>query len=235
MIPIRAFSIANAAVSVAPLKWIVERLASRYPRVLFLGPGDRRQIALTIDDCPDPATTPQILEVLRRYDARATFFIITEQVSGAEALLDQIVAEGHELGNHLTRDESSISLTPNEFERELDRSHEVLLRYAHRLSWFRPGGGRFNDSMLDAVEAHGYRCALGSLYPFDAHIPSSRFASWVLTRGAGAGTVAVLHDRGARGARTVTTLSHVLPRWKASSFEVVTLSQLVRASDEVDR
>lgn len=211
------------------MRWILKRIAMRYPRVLFSGPTDRSQIALTIDDSPDAITTPQILDVLRRHHAHATFFIITDRVHGLEALLERIVAEGHELGNHLTRDQPSTALGSDEFERELNRSHETLSRHTEQLAWFRPGGGRFNDSILDAVEGRGYRCALGSLYPFDPQIPSSRFAAWVLLRGAAAGAVAVLHDGGRRGTRTVATLTRVLPEWKDRGFAVVTLSELVGA------
>ncbi len=208
-------------------RWIVQRLAERSPDVLYFVETDRPVVALTIDDGPDPATTPRILDVLKQHHARATFFIITDRVAGNEALLARIVAEGHELGNHLTRDEASIQLPPQEFERKLLMAHAILSRYAQP-RWFRPGSGRFNDAMLGTLRRHGYACALGSVYPFDAAIPSSGFASRYILWTADPGAIIVLHDVGSRGRRTAATLQAILPELRVKGFEVVTLSMLAR-------
>ena len=58
----------------AKLLWLVKRIASRHPEVLYFADTRDSVLALTIDDSPDSATTPQLLEVLREYDVHATFF-----------------------------------------------------------------------------------------------------------------------------------------------------------------
>jgi peptidoglycan/xylan/chitin deacetylase (PgdA/CDA1 family) len=60
----------------------------------------RREVWLTIDDGPDPASTPQLLELLKRHGAKATFFVVGEQVRRHPDLARQIVAEGHSVANH---------------------------------------------------------------------------------------------------------------------------------------
>jgi peptidoglycan/xylan/chitin deacetylase (PgdA/CDA1 family) len=67
-----------------------------------------KAVALTLDDGPDAATTPAILDLLRQHGARATFLLITSRVPGNEELVRRMLAEGHEIGNHMPRDEPSI-------------------------------------------------------------------------------------------------------------------------------
>jgi peptidoglycan-N-acetylglucosamine deacetylase len=209
----------------ATVQWQVRRLAKDNPRVLYSVETSTRALALTIDDGPDPVTTPAILDLLERNGAHATFFIITGRVPGNEELLRRMVAEGHEIGNHLTRDEPSIKLAPEEFERQLLDSHELLSEFA-AVRWFRPGSGRYNARMLATIERHGYRCALGSNYPFDPHIRWSWFSRRFILSNAQPGSIVILHDWTSKGRRTVKTLSRLLPQLRERGFDIVTLTEL---------
>jgi peptidoglycan/xylan/chitin deacetylase (PgdA/CDA1 family) len=200
-------------------------LGGRDPRVFYSAEVSERAVALTIDDAPDRSATPGILAVLAEHGARATFFVIADQIPGNEQLLERIVAEGHELGNHMTRDETSVELAPDQFERELLRAEAMLAPFGAS-RWFRPGSGFYNDRMLTILDRHGYRCALGLVYPMDAQLPWSGIAaSWVRWR-TKPGAVIILHDRGERGRRTAETLSEVLPALRDKGYRVVTLSEL---------
>jgi len=186
-------------------------------------------IALTLDDGPHPETTPALLEILRQHGARATFFLISSRIPGNEALIQQIVDEGHELGNHGTHDEPSIQLDAAVFESKLVEARDALTPYAP-VRWFRPGSGYYDGTMLDILDRHGLRCALGSVYPLDAQLPWSWSARlWIRWR-ARPGGVIILHDGGKRGARTALTLSSVLPALEERGLGVVTLSELAIAA-----
>jgi peptidoglycan/xylan/chitin deacetylase (PgdA/CDA1 family) len=208
-------------------RWIVPRIAARSPGCLYTVPTRERAVALTLDDGPDAAHTPEVLEVLRANEARATFFLISGHVPGHEALVASVVAAGHELGNHLTRDERSIRLPPEAFEGAVREAGAVLGRFA-RVRWLRPGGGFYDAAMLRTIGQAGYECALGSLYPYDAHLPSVRVAAAYVLANARPGSVIVLHEGGARGQRTAETLRRVLPALRARGYRVVTLSELDR-------
>lgn len=121
----------------------------------------RSRVALTIDDGPCPDTTPRLLTVLARHDARATFFLIGERSMRHPELVAGIAAAGHELGNHLMRDEPSVLLGHAEFERQLHAVHGLLSAFGDVTS-FRPGSGWFTPAMLRSAASLGYRCALGS-------------------------------------------------------------------------
>lgn len=68
--------------------------------VISNGSVDRPAVALTFDDGPDPDTTPALLELLERLDVTATFFVVGRRVATHPALVKQIMAQGHAIGNH---------------------------------------------------------------------------------------------------------------------------------------
>lgn len=186
---------------------------------------DQRAVALTVDDGPDPHTTPAILDLLAEHQARATFFVITGRIPGNEPLLQRMVDEGHELGNHLTSEEPSIRLGGDGFARELGIADSALAQF-DEVRWVRPGSGWFNQEMLSAAKQQGYQLALGSIYPFDATIPSPWFAAEFILWRARPGAVIVLHDHRGRGERTASTLQRVLPELISRGYSIVTLSEL---------
>ena len=79
-----------------PAKW----LRWLYPNALWRMDKNDHSVYLTFDDGPIPESTPFILETLRRYNAKATFFMVGENVLRSHDLYNQIVAEGHQVGNH---------------------------------------------------------------------------------------------------------------------------------------
>jgi peptidoglycan/xylan/chitin deacetylase (PgdA/CDA1 family) len=197
----------------------------RDARVLYSVDLDERVVALTIDDGPDPATTPAILDVLRDHGARATFFVVGERIAGNEALLHRMVREGHEVANHMLRDRPSIELDPQTFEAALLQTRDALRPYP-ATRWFRPASGYYDDAMLDILDTHGLQCVLGNVYPLDAHIGWSWLhRTWIRWR-ARAGSITILHDGGRRGKRTTRTLAGVLPHLAKKGYRVVTLTEL---------
>jgi peptidoglycan/xylan/chitin deacetylase (PgdA/CDA1 family) len=92
--------------------------------------------------------------------------------------------------------------------------------------WLRPASGWYDDTMLDTIEREGYRCALGSVYPYDAHQSSARFSAAYVSSNVRPGAVVVLHDGPDRGRRTAEVLRRVVPPLRARGYHVVTLTEL---------
>jgi len=222
--------VAALVVWTAP-RWLVATIAKRAPGCLYNVHTDERVVALTLDDGPATAT-PQILRVLRENDARATFFLISTHVPGREATVNAILGQGHEIGNHLTRDEPSIRLSSEAFDAAVTQAGAVLRQFAP-VEWLRPGSGWYTPRMVATIERAGYRCALGSIYPFDALVPSSTFASAFILANVQPGAVIVLHDGPVRGHRTAKTLRRVLPVLRTRGYRVVSLTTLVRLDSDV--
>lgn len=203
-------------------------LSRIHPGCLYQVRTEARLVALTLDDGPDSVSTSRILDELRRHDARATFFLISSRVLGQEQLVQRILREGHEVGNHFTKDRPSIWLDPQEFEADLMEAHRALSRWAEP-GWARPASGWYTQKMVDVMRRHGYRCALGSVYPFDVLVPWVSWASSYILRNVRPGAIIVLHDGGSRGLRTAETLGRVLPELRRRGLKVVSLSRLVGA------
>jgi peptidoglycan/xylan/chitin deacetylase (PgdA/CDA1 family) len=221
-----AAALGTGALLSGPPAWLLDWLATLHQGCLYrVSRLQAPVVALTLDDGPDSGTTPLILAELQRHGARATFFLIAGRVQGREQLVHQLVAAGHELGNHFTEDRPSIRLSVSDFARDLEEAHRVLAAYGP-VHWARPGSGWYSQAMIATMARHGYRCALGSVYPYDAAIPSATFSSWHILRNVRPGAIVVLHDGGARGRRTARVLQTVLPELRRRGFRVVTLSEL---------
>jgi peptidoglycan-N-acetylglucosamine deacetylase len=217
---------AGAIVWTAP-DWLLNAITEQYPGCLYRVPTRQRVLALTLDDGPDSISTPAILAELRKHGARATFFLISGRMPGQEPLVRSIVAAGHELGNHFSHQRPSIQLSPEEFEEDLLRAHRVLTPFTQPV-WARPASGWYTQQMVHVMRRHGYRCVLGSVYPFDATIPSVSWATRYILYNARPGAIVVLHDGGRRGRRTAQVLAIVLPELRKRGYQVVSLHDLLR-------
>ncbi len=228
-------------------RWLLSLAARLMPGALYavdlapaptsdLAPADKtnKTIALTIDDGPS-LVTADILAVLAKHNAKATFFNISGNISHHADIVQQTVGSNHELGNHLTADAPSIRLSPAAFERDLliaDRALSSFLQPTDsplrtRLHWLRPGMGFYNRTMVNIAQQYGYQLVLGSVFPYDTHIPSSRFASAFILDTVRPGDIIVLHDGPGRGKRTAQTLDKVLPALQAKGYSVTTVTELM--------
>lgn len=160
--------------------------------------GEPEGVALTFDDGPDPEFTPQILDVLRRRDARATFFLVGEQADRHPELVRRIAAEGHAIGNHTYSHVHCRELEPPALIRQIERTDAALERalgdLPKGLPPFRPPFGEL--SVLQAL----YLAAAGRTVVFwnrDARDYCGASASDIAAIGSKltSGDVVLLHDR----------------------------------------
>ncbi len=209
-------------------KPLVYRLAYHSPDVLYFIKTEEKRIALTIDDSPNPVLTPRILDVLSEYQVPATFFLIGGQVEQNEEIVRRIVRNGHEIGNHHMTDAPSIRLSEDQFEKQLLQAHGILSEFA-QVKWFRPASGLFNQRMLRQLEKYNYKCALGSVYPYDAAIHNVRFLSNYILDNVFPGAIIILHDGEAERKATVDVLKRIIPKLKSHGYRFVTLTELTKS------
>lgn len=208
-----------------PERWQQQGVVSFLPEVVARVDTDSLAIALTIDDAPHPAVTPHILEILRRHGAHATFFIIGSQAAAYPELLQAIVDDGHELGNHLYFDRPSIQLEDDDFVDALLKT-DALIRPLGPVQWCRPGSGWLDVRMVEIMAEHGYRPCLASVYPLDLTTPR-KMATWHFEINARPGSILVLHDGGLARLGTLETLEIALPRLEEQGIRAVTVTELV--------
>jgi peptidoglycan-N-acetylglucosamine deacetylase len=182
-------------------------------------------VALTIDDGPHPATTPELLRVLRSHGARATFFLIGERAQSHPDLVRRIAADGHEVANHVMHDQPSIRLPATEFRRQLAQVHELLAPFGD-VVFFRPGSGWITKRMLRDAAAQGYTCALGTPLLLLTEPRNPRDTGRILARRAHPGAVIVLHEGDKSRAAVSVTADTMLVELAHRNLRVITLSEL---------
>jgi peptidoglycan/xylan/chitin deacetylase (PgdA/CDA1 family) len=153
-------------------------------------------VALTFDDGPHPEGTPDVLEALRGQAARATFFLVGEQVERYPSLAADIVGAGHEVAVHGYTHRSQMRLGPRTFSADLDHAIDVISRVCGRTpTLYRPPYGVFTLAGLAAVRRRGLHPLLWSKWGRDWRARSSPEQITALaTRDLAPGDVILLHD-----------------------------------------
>jgi peptidoglycan-N-acetylglucosamine deacetylase len=152
-------------------------------------------IVLTFDDGPDQDSTPTLLDALEAAEARATFFLVGEQVESEPELARELVRRGHDVQLHGYGHVAHELLTPEEARRDLERGARAL-REATGIDarFYRPPYGRFSDGSYDACQALGLEPVYWSAWGTDWEtIAPQRIADLVIPDLA-PGAVVLLHD-----------------------------------------
>lgn len=194
--------------------------------------GDAFTIALTFDDGPNPAVTPELLDLLDRHEAQVTFFVMGRSVRAFPALAKEIAERGHTIGNHTDMHPALTFLSARCIANELDRCDDAIASAIGRPSrWMRPPFG-FRGPQLNSLiqRRKGMRVVMWSATSRDWKATDPRSVINHLRRVKG-GDIVLLHDgdhRVLEGDRrhTVAALEHWLPRWKDAGIRFKNLDDL---------
>jgi peptidoglycan-N-acetylglucosamine deacetylase len=219
-------------------------LARCFPDVLFYKETSEKIVALTIDDAPTPnephdESTQLILDAIATHNqtkrdcVRATFFVISSHLSAGTTILDRIVEQGHEIGNHGQADETAAFLSPEAFAAQLRTAHDAIAtKIQQPLRWYRPGRGLSSKTMLHSLQQMpGYvpQFALASMLPLDTFqlTSNSRFTTGYATQHIFPGAILLLHGGTAeRSQQTAKALPVILEELQQRNYRTVTLSEL---------
>ncbi len=217
-----------------PTPYVVQRV----------GGADPRRIALTFDDGPDSVWTPRILAALEAAKVPATFFVIGQNALQHPALLNRIIADGGEIGNHTYTHPNLANAGASETLLELNATQRLVEAYTGRsMTLFRaPYFGDAEPTTVDelgpALEAQkaGYTVVGLHIDPNDWQRPGAdAIVRSVIDQihaatPANTGNVVLLHDGGGDRAQTVAALPRIIATLKAEGYSFVTASQLAGVS-----
>ncbi|MGE5626200.1 MAG: polysaccharide deacetylase family protein [Bacillota bacterium] len=206
-----------------------------YP-TLSHGPRGTKRVALSFDDGPDPAVTPQVLDVLARHGARATFFVIGSALEAQPELARRMVREGHVIGNHSWQHSPWQNFCGAAWHaRELARGEEAVAGFTgQERVLYRPPIGLKSPELGRAVWTRGLTLVAWSLHSKDTRDrdPAS-IARRVLARAQG-GDIVLLHDGhhlpGGHREHCAEALRIILEGLEARGLECVTVPELLGLS-----
>ncbi|MCX6305144.1 MAG: polysaccharide deacetylase family protein [Bacteroidetes bacterium] len=175
------------------------------PRYLVCDqPGNGKVIYLTFDDGPVPEATPEVLDILAKYKAKATFFMVGDNVRRYPGIFNRVVQDGHAIGNHTFHHVNGWHTPPGAYMDDVCRCREY---FETRL--FRPPYGRFTPSQYFLLRKD-FRFILWSVLTYDFHRHTTPEQCLDNAIGnSGSGSVVVFHD----SPKSMNNVRYALPRF----------------------
>ncbi|MGJ8619534.1 MAG: polysaccharide deacetylase family protein [Methylophilaceae bacterium] len=192
----------------------------------------KNEIALTIDDGPDPEVTPQVLAILDQHQVKATFFCIGDKVQLHPDLCQEIIHRGHAIENHTQHHQHTFSLLgPNGFTKEIQAAQNTLTSITgQEPKFFRAPAGLRNPFLDTVLKKLNLTLASWTVRGFDTKNSNAEIIKTKLISHLKAGTILLLHDgNAARSHQGIPVILEVLPdllkAGKTQGLHFITLRQ----------
>lgn len=199
------------AASVSPVA-APRKLSAAESKPVYELDAERKVVALTIDDGPDPRHTPTVLALLEQYRIRATFFLIGENAVQYPDLVREIAARGHHIANHTWTHPDLRSLSDAKIKDELERTSDLLNKATGKPpTWFRAPGGDWSTVSLKIAADLGMRNMAWSVDPRDWARPGTAVITDRILKDVRPGAIVLNHDGGGDRSQTVAALKTYLP------------------------
>ncbi|HEX4832587.1 MAG TPA: polysaccharide deacetylase family protein [Trebonia sp.] len=189
-----------------------DRAQAASGRLFHRGAGDRREVALTFDDGPLPPYTEMVLDILARYELRATFFCCGIHVRGNAAELVRMREEGHAIGNHTWSHPFLPELTRAQVAEQVIRTGDAIAEAAGtgRPTLFRPPYAGRTPQVLEQLAGLGVTTILGDVAPDDWAPREPDAVARDVLAGVRPGSVVLLNDGGGERSATLAALPRII-------------------------
>jgi peptidoglycan-N-acetylglucosamine deacetylase len=154
------------------------------------------RVCLTFDDGPDPRSTPLILDILKEAGFKATFFVLGRNAEKHPELIQRMLDEGHELGEHGYAHVNALASAPWSTWKDLSKGGRMLddFRAPTRNRCLRPPYGKLNPASLLYIWSAGKRMIMWDIDPMDYRQQTSEEIAASVTQQMSAGCVVLMHD-----------------------------------------
>jgi peptidoglycan/xylan/chitin deacetylase (PgdA/CDA1 family) len=155
-----------------------------------------KKVLLTFDDGPHEPNTTRVLEVLKKHEVKAVFFVIGKNISGNESVLQHMIADGHQIGNHSFSHDAKIDLwSSKKIANDLENCQSLIERYQPGQKIFRPPYGVTNPNMAKAIKQANLVSVGWNIRSYDTSIKDiEKIRERILSR-LKPGAIILLHDR----------------------------------------
>ncbi|MFD4257121.1 polysaccharide deacetylase family protein [Streptomyces sp. NPDC058534] len=176
-----------------------------------------RGVNITIDDGPDPAWTPQVLDLLEEYGVKATFCVTGTQAQAHPDLVKKVVAAGHRLCDHSVSHDTAMDKKSEAYQsKEILDAERMIIKASGgvRPMYYRAPGGAFTPYSRKLAASHGMRPLGWNVDTKDFERPGTDAIVETVQRELANGPTLLFHDAGGDRSQTVEALRRVLP-WLA--------------------
>lgn len=198
-------------------------------------PVREKAVAFTFDDGPNPVHTPQILEIFREVNGKATFFMIGTQMEKSMETARSVHAQGHEIGNHTYSHPSLPELSPEECRRELKLTEELIARVTGaKPRVYRPPYIATNEQVAAITAGEFGYPAIGAVNgaAMDWEMPGVRHIVDKTREQVRPGSILLFHDGFDDRSQTVEAVRILAAELIAEGYRLVTVSELLKLSAE---
>jgi len=184
-----------------------------------------KYVAFTFDDGPHEVYTRKILNILERYNAHVTFFVVGKMAEKYPELVKEEFEKGHEIGNHTYSHDKMDGLSKARVSEELEKTGDIVENITGvRPVLFRPPRGRCSDNLMRMASQLGYQTVLWTVYPADSGHPPAEYIYSKVTKLVRSGSIVLLHDG---ITSTNEALPHILDTLQSQGYKFVTVSELL--------
>lgn len=188
----------------------------------------RKFVALTFDDGPS-RNISKILATLDRYRAKGTFFIVSSRITTHSNLVQAIVTQGSEVGNHTDTHVELDGLSAAGIGRELDRNQEAVAQIlGAKPTLMRPPVGKYDEAVVEAAKKRNLAVVLWSVHGQDTGPARARELADRIVGSARPGDIILMHEM---GVHSLEALPMVLQRLRAKGYSFVTVSELLASGN----
>ena len=188
-----------------------------FPGVTWRIPAEPKCVYLTFDDGPIPEATPAILDILKQYDVRATFFVVGDNIHKYPHIYARVLEEGHRVGNHTFHHIKGTKFSLDDYLRDIDAceqamsTHSLPFREGTGVGLFRPPYGKMTFRQKRAILERGYEIILWDVLTHDynrTYSPDKMLA--IIQRYTRSGSIINFHDSVKSADRIIAVLPRVI-------------------------
>lgn len=192
--------------------WLFKKL---FPNYIWDLPNNEHKIYLSFDDGPHPTATPFVLDVLKEYHAKATFFCIGKNVELYRDIYQRVIDEGHSVGNHTQNHLNGWKTADENYLSDITDAHHTI-----DSNLFRPPYGKITGFQAKLLQKMGYKIVMWDVLSgdFDVKLSKENCAENVILQ-AKSGSIIVFHDSQKAWERLAFALPKVLKNFAEKGFE----------------
>ncbi|WP_313756660.1 polysaccharide deacetylase family protein [Tissierella sp.] len=220
-------------------------ICNMYPKAIYTfsnnpaaivskGSKEEKILALSFDDGPHPKYTLEILDILKQYNVKATFFVLGKHAESYPDIINRQVSEGHEIGNHSYSHINMKKVSDKIIKEEFEKTQEIIYSISNiKPKVFRPPYGNYNDDVIKIVSSDNLSVVLWTFYQ-DSKDWSNPGVDVIVNTTLSKvqnGDIILLHDYVyKKESHTVEALKIILPKLIDEGYRFVTISELIDIS-----